>query len=741
MKNAGVPEVRVATTLNLSYLSAPLAFAANTLLFCRIHHPILRMKVTIKQRLVAFISLLLISTILVLGSIAFYAIRKSETKSANERLESVTHNIRDILTTSTGNHMRRALSEAQNDTLRQFLQGNSNANTEVVLSRLAADSLFAAAQLYAADGRLSDVAPANSRLPEVKGPGAEQNGMVGNLYRLDSALLYPLMVPVNADGKTLGYLVKWRVLTSNPVTMRGLLNLAGKEARLFIANRDGSVWYDFRGEAANPIRDLQLPSAGYRQFSRDGYLSSLMPLDGTQWFVLVQLSHSAFRQTSGDALVWLGVAAFLLLVAGIAAARFYANNLSRPLAGLTGMAARIAEGDFELEQPLKKSDEIGKLSRTFHTMSQRVRDSQLLLQSEAEKYRVLFHQNPMPMWIMACDDFSILDVNSAAVDHYGYSREEFLSLTALDLRPAEDRIMFAEASKKRKQTGIIPSGIWRHRKKNGDIISVDVIAANLTYRNRKSRLILASDVTDKLKAEAELLQYKIRQQKILTGVSLQVQERERERLGNELHDNINQILTSVKLHLELGAKDEGFRERALQNGLQHVSNAIQEIRKLSKELVSPTLSESLALAVSDLLSEVQSLTTLKCRLYQSRFDEDSLDGNARLHLYRIIQEQVSNTIKHAEAKTLSVTLESGSGCCILRISDDGKGYAVDERPKGIGLRNIESRVRYCDGFCKISSAPGSGTTLEVRIPINVTPDDITEAGEEETDREAQALDA
>src|SRR5690606_35920852 len=94
------------------------------------------------------------------------------------------------------------------------------------------------------------------------------------------------------------------------------------------------------------------------------------------------------------------------------------------------------------------------------------------------------------------------------------------------------------------------SGIWKHRIKNGDCIYVEMMVHDIMYEDQPSNLVLANDVTEKLRAEAELANHRSLQQKLLRETSIQAQEKERKEIGIELHDNINQILSSAKLYLE-----------------------------------------------------------------------------------------------------------------------------------------------------------------------------------------------
>lgn len=138
-------------------------------------------------------------------------------------------------------------------------------------------------------------------------------------------------------------------------------------------------------------------------------------------------------------------------------------------------------------------------------LEQRVLERTEELSQSEQKYRHLFENNPMPMWIIDIDSFRFLAVNEVAVAHYGYSREEFLSMTAFDIRPPEEVSRFKNAHHPPSVSpGQYNRGLWRHRKKDGTDIQVEIIAHDISFEGKKGRLILANDVTDKIRATEAL---------------------------------------------------------------------------------------------------------------------------------------------------------------------------------------------------------------------------------------------
>src|SRR5467141_3126352 len=154
-------------------------------------------------------------------------------------------------------------------------------------------------------------------------------------------------------------------------------------------------------------------------------------------------------------------------------------------------------------RPLKRAD--GALQGgvvVFHDMTERKRVEEALRQSE-RRYHLLFDSNPQPVWVYDVKSLAILDVNHSAVRNYGYSREEFLSLTIKDIRPPEDVAALLESAAK-ASADTENAGIWKHRKKDGTLIDVEITSHPLVYGTGDARLVVATDITMRKRAEEAL---------------------------------------------------------------------------------------------------------------------------------------------------------------------------------------------------------------------------------------------
>jgi two-component system sensor histidine kinase UhpB len=235
------------------------------------------------------------------------------------------------------------------------------------------------------------------------------------------------------------------------------------------------------------------------------------------------------------------------------------------------------------------------------------------------------------------------------------------------------------------------------------------------------RLIGATqDVTQRKLAEMKLKEEQLRHHREVTDAVISAQENERRHLGAELHDNVNQILTSAMLFLNLAESEEKDKTTLLKHARGILGNAMNEIRKLSHSLIPPSLNaESLSEALTRIVDNTRK-SGLTVHSEVTRFDEDILSEKMKLTIYRIIQEQFNNINKHSKAKSISVQLLLKNGQLILTIKDDGVGFDPSKSLKGVGLTNIRTRTSLHHGRIKILSAPGQGCTLEVSFPVQQT---------------------
>lgn len=244
-------------------------------------------------------------------------------------------------------------------------------------------------------------------------------------------------------------------------------------------------------------------------------------------------------------------------------------------------------------------------------------------------------------------------------------------------------------------------------------------ASDYILKDRMQRLPNAVRASmDKFEADAALARQRAVHEKLIVQTSIKAQEKVRNEIGMELHDNINQILAASKLFLDKALKQESEKEELLLRSKEHLMNAIEEIRRLSHQIVTPSL-ESIGLAqiICDLIDDIQQNSSLQISFAAPCFDEEHISRDFKLTIYRIIQEQLNNVLKHSQAGNAFIKIYPEEQSLILLIGDDGKGANLDEKGNGIGLNNIKNRIDYFDGKLNILTTPGDGFTLKATFPL------------------------
>ena len=199
-------------------------------------------------------------------------------------------------------------------------------------------------------------------------------------------------------------------------------------------------------------------------------------------------------------------------------------------------------------------------------------------------------------------------------------------------------------------------------------------------------MMAVNDITEKKLMEEEILGRKIQEQKMVTRAILIGEERERNKIGQELHDNINQILAGTKLYLGTARRNRPGGENIINESIQLLDSAIEEIRTLSRGKVTPMKKVNLQEILQLLIERFYETTHIKTNFVYNgsgQFIEDDL----KLNIYRVVQEQLNNILKHAAAQNINILVEAGASNIRVQVTDDGKGFETSNKMNGIGLAN------------------------------------------------------
>jgi two-component system, NarL family, sensor histidine kinase UhpB len=266
-------------------------------------------------------------------------------------------------------------------------------------------------------------------------------------------------------------------------------------------------------------------------------------------------------------------------------------------------------------------------------------------------------------------------------------------------------------------SGTIWKGEFRNKCKSGEFYWVD--ATIVPFMNLSGKpvqyLSIRNDITSKKLLEQDIIDQKIQEQKTVARAILRAQESERNHLGQELHDNINQILVSAKLLLEYASLESGDASDLVIKAMNLVDSSIIEIRQLSSRQVTPTRNRNLQELLTSLMESIQSNSNIETKIHY-QLNDCPLSDELKLNIYRVVQELVNNVIKHAEANSVKLEVYTSGGLINIKMDDNGKGFDPEKRRSGIGISNLRNRVEAFNGNIEIRSSPGNGCHVDVSIP-------------------------
>lgn len=311
--------------------------------------------------------------------------------------------------------------------------------------------------------------------------------------------------------------------------------------------------------------------------------------------------------------------------------------------------------------------------------------------------------------------------NRTLQELFGYTADELQDNYAWwtnNLHPEDKDRVLDTIDAKLDTGGTVWQDEYRFRCKNGDYKTI--FDRGFIMRNKAGqpyRLIGAmQDVTEQRILQDTLIDAQSRHKDVLAKSVLQAEEAERKKLGEELHDNINQLLGVVKLYIQHALMNAAVREELLHKCSSYITQTIEEIRSLSRSLLPPSLNEQGFMeSLYQLVEDIGHARDMEIHIRHAGFDESKVADNRRLVLYRIIQEQLNNVLKHSQAEEVVIELKPSGSHTQLTIRDNGVGFNVADVRPGMGLNNIRNRIEVFNGEMEIDSAPGNGCSLRVKV--------------------------
>jgi len=539
------------------------------------------------------------------------------------------------------------------------------------------------------------------------------------------------------------------ILIPNDLPRGAVVTLTDADGTVIARTEDADAWIGHDISALATMRNARGSLEGVMEMTGadsvtrlSGYATS----SRVPWQVFVgipsDIALERVREQERTALV-LGIASLLvsLLLAGL-----LAQGISGPVRALTTDADAFAAGDLSRRTTVRPDGELGVLAHTFDRMADALeRRSDQLMASE-ERYRSLFDTLPLPMWVVDRDSMRFLAVNQAAVERYGYSRDEMMGMSVLEIKLPEDRARLREVlAEDREQT--MRGKLSRHVTRVGEELDVELSSDDFSYGGRRARLVVANDVTERRRTEKALLasQEQLRQAQKMEAVGSLA--------GGIAHD-FNNLLTAILGYCDLAlegipaastaSEDVAEVRRAAQRAaeLTHqllafsrrqvlkprvfsLGTTLEQTEKILRRLISENIALELSVCPPQALVCADPTQVEQVILNLAVNARDAMPRGGRL---RLSTGTITFDSPHAIA---GASLPAGT-YAMLAVSDTGTGIAPEIRDRlfepffttkprgqgtGLGLATVYGIMQQSGGGVEVASVPGCGTTFILYFPV------------------------
>jgi PAS domain S-box-containing protein len=380
---------------------------------------------------------------------------------------------------------------------------------------------------------------------------------------------------------------------------------------------------------------------------------------------------------------------------------------------------------FRTETPMVESGRLVRVWGVTRDVTELKLAEEQLRKSE-ERWRAVFENSAAGIALTDPASTQFLSANVAFQKMLGYSEEELGALTFMDVTHEGDREgnrqLLVELREGRQSSYEMQK---RYRRKDGSLIWASIHVSMVPGTESIPRFLMAivEDITERKRAQEEL-QHSFKQLRALTARLQVIREEERKSVAREIHDELGQALTAIKIDLvslmrQLPA-DQQQKRKGPDSILELVDYTIQSVRKISTELRPGILDDlGLVAAVEWAAEEFEARTGTRCRLDLPE-DNIEIDQERATAVFRIFQETLTNVARHADASEVGIRLAKENGDLTLEVRDNGRGIGEEQLSGGrsLGILGMRERATLLGGELGIIGSPQKGTTIRVRIPVS-----------------------
>lgn len=451
---------------------------------------------------------------------------------------------------------------------------------------------------------------------------------------------------------------------------------------------------------------------------------------GSDWYAIAGIPAQVVYAPVRKLLIQNILIALAIIVAVTGVAWFLSRRITEPIRGIAEAANAVAQGRTDTRASVDGPAEIVEVAAQFNRMLDSMKEAEDTLRKSEVRFRATFNQAAVGIAHLAPDG-RWLRINDKFCAMVGYSRDELLGRTFHEITHPDDR----------------PDGLghleslWtgdtatlsmekRYIRKDGSVIWVHVTISPVRETGDEPGYFVAvsEDITLRKEVDEALRSTNERLQ-ALSHRLLEVQESERRHIARELHDEIGQALTAMQIHLQtvLGMPGTAALASRLEECIEITERTLEQVRNLSRDLRPPHLDHL------GLVATVRWHLDRQARAagLASHFSADSLSARLAPELeiacFRVAQEALTNVVRHADARQVTVELRQEEGELHLWVRDDGKGFDP-EAARGqalagasMGLASMQERATLAGGRLELDSAPCRGTEVHGIFPLIFVP--------------------